>query len=263
MNDILSKIVRDAQVGLEARVQRVSRTEMERLARAIPPTHNRFSDAFRIPGLHVIAELKKASPSRGVIRNSFPYRELAVELAENGAAALSVLTEENYFLGSPDFLRDVAQTVSVPVLRKDFIRDPYLIFEAKVLGASAVLLIARMLEDAELRELAKLASELGLDVLGEAHDAREIDRLAAVPEVTLIGVNARDLRTFETSLETVTRLISRVPADRLPVAESAIRTPADVRSLREAGAVGFLIGETLMRSERPGLKLREILEAAR
>ena len=209
-----------------------------------------------MPG--VIAELKKASPSRGLIRPDFRPVELAHELEAAGAAALSVLTEPNYFLGSTEYLKSVAAEVSIPCLRKEFIFDEYQIREARECGAAAVLLIAALLDQPTLVRLAEAARNCGLDVLGEAHDADEVRRLLDSP-VTLIGVNARDLKTFSTDLGRVGKLLSLIPSERCPVAESAISTPDDLRKLREAGAQGFLIGGALMDAPSPGEKLRELL----
>ena len=213
---------------------------------------------FRAAMPGVIGELKKASPSKGLIRPDFHPVELAIELEEAGAAALSVLTEPNRFLGDLAYLKEVKKNVKIPLLRKDFIFDPYQILEARHAGASAVLLIAALLPREELFRLAAYARSLGLDVLGEAHNAEEIELLLDSP-VTLIGVNARDLKTFSTDLALVEKLISRIPPERFPVAESAMKTAADLRRLREAGARGFLIGETLMRAPSPGAKLKELL----
>ena len=219
-----------------------------------PPPARGLRDAM--PG--VIAEVKKASPSKGLIRADFRPVELALELEGAGAAALSVLTEPNYFLGSLDYLKNVAAAVKIPCLRKDFVFDDYQLREAREAGASAVLLIAAMLDRKTLVRLAENARSYGLDVLGEAHDADEVKRLLDSP-ATLIGVNARDLKSFSTDLSRVEALLSLVPPERCPVAESAIRSADDIRHLREAGAQGFLIGETLMRAEHPGTKLKELL----
>ena len=209
-----------------------------------------------LPG--VIAEVKKASPSKGLIRADFRPVELALELEGAGAAALSVLTEPNYFLGSLDYLKNVAAAVKIPCLRKDFVFDDYQLREAREAGASAVLLIAAMLDQKTLVRLAENARSYGLDVLGEAHDADEVKRLLDSP-ATLIGVNARNLKNFSTDLSRVEALLALVPPERCPVAESAIRSADDIRRLREAGARGFLIGETLMRAGHPGTKLKELL----
>ena len=213
---------------------------------------------FRAGFPGVIAELKKASPSKGLIRADFRPVELARELQAAGAAALSVLTEPNYFLGSTEILKQVTAQVTTPCLRKDFIFDEYQIREAREYGASAVLLIAALLDQPTLVRLAEHARSCGLDVLGEAHDADEVRRLVDSP-ATLIGVNARDLRSFATDLGAVEKLLKLVPPERCPVAESAIRTRDDIRRLRELGAQGFLIGETLMRAASPGEKLKELI----
>lgn len=209
-----------------------------------------------LPG--VIAELKKASPSKGLIREDFRPVELARELEAAGAATLSVLTEPNYFLGSTDILKNVAKAVKIPLLRKDFVFDDYQLREAREYGASAVLLIAALLDQPTLTRLAENARSYGLDVLGEAHTADEVSRLLDSP-ATMIGVNARNLKTFSTDLGTVEKLLGMVPPERCPVAESAIRSHADIVRLRSCGAQGFLIGETLMRAASPGEQLRELL----
>jgi indole-3-glycerol phosphate synthase len=219
-----------------------------------PPPARSLRSAM--PG--VIAELKKASPSKGLIRPDFRPVELARELEGAGAAALSVLTEPNFFLGSLDYLKGVAAAVEIPCLRKDFIFDDYQLREARENGASAVLLIAAMLDQPTLVRLAENARSYGLEVLGEAHDADEVKRLLDTP-ATLIGVNARDLKTFSTDLARVEKLLALVPPERCPVAESAIASSADLRRLREAGACGFLIGETLMRKPHPGEVLKGLL----
>lgn len=255
--NFLHVIMNESKPGLERRKAELPLNELRAMAKDAPPRPN-FRDAFRGEGVHVIAELKKASPSKGLIREDFRPDELAAELERAGAAALSVLTEENRFLGSLRNLDVAAKTVRIPLLRKDFIYDEYQIHEAKLHGASAVLLIAAALEPNRLRILAESALEIGLDVLGEAHTEEEIGVLLESP-ATLIGVNARDLKTFECSPERVARLLRLIPPERLPIAESAIRGREDVAMLKKAGAVGFLVGEALMRAASPGAALREIL----
>lgn len=249
MNNILDTIVAKLRPTVEERKKLHPIDDF-----TTPPPARSLRDA--LPG--VIAEVKKASPSKGLIRPDFRPVELALELEEAGAAALSVLTEPNYFLGSLDYLRDVAEAVQIPCLRKDFVFDDYQLREAREAGASAVLLIAAMLDQPTLVRLAENARSYGLDVLGEAHDADEVKRLLDSP-ATLIGVNARNLKNFSTDLSRVAELLALVPPERCPVAESAIRCADDIVRLREAGARGFLIGETLMRAARPGEKLRELL----
>jgi len=249
MNDILHTIVRKLRPLVEEQKRRFPIEGF-----TSPPPARSLRAA--LPG--VIAELKKASPSKGLIRAEFHPGELARELEDAGAAALSVLTEPNYFLGSVEYLKRVAAQVTIPCLRKEFIFDEYQLREAREYGASAVLLIAALLDQKRLVQLAGVARSFGLDVLGEAHDADEVRRLLDSP-VTLIGVNARDLKTFSTDLGRVEKLLALVPPERCPVAESAITSPADLKRLREAGARGFLIGETLMRAEHPGAALRSLL----
>jgi indole-3-glycerol phosphate synthase len=206
----------------------------------------------------IIAEVKKGSPSKGVIRADFDPLKIAATYAENGAACLSVLTESRFFLGELSYIPSIRRIVNIPLLRKDFIFDPYQIFEARVAGADAVLLIAAMLDISPMRDLLSQAGELGLDVLLEVHDEREMET-ALLTDCGLIGINNRNLRTFETSLSTTERLAKLVPKDRLIVAESGINTREDVMRLSRAGARAFLIGESLMREPDIGAKLRELL----
>lgn len=212
-------------------------------------------------GVAVIAELKKASPSKGLIRAEFCVEELAAELETAGAAALSVLTDEEFFQGSLGNLRKAAAAVKVPCLRKDFIVDEFQLLEARTNSADAVLLIVAALTDAELSALARGARARGLDVLCEVHDEAELRR-ALDAGCDLIGVNSRDLRTFKVDLETAFRLASSFPQSVVRVAESGIHSGADVARLRAAGYQAFLIGESLMRAERPGEALREFLGAS-
>ena len=210
--------------------------------------------------VRVIAELKKASPSKGLIRADFRPRELAVELAAAGAAALSVLTEPHYFQGHPDVLRAAAGAVSIPILRKDFIVHEVQLAEAWEWGASAVLLIAAALTPAEYRRLYQAARAIGLDVLSEVHSRDELDAVLT-GGAQIVGVNSRDLKTFRTDLAATAELLAAIPAGVIRVAESGIRAAADLRRLQAAGADAFLIGETLMRAAAPGDALRELLAA--
>lgn len=206
----------------------------------------------------IIAEVKKGSPSRGIIRTDFDPLTIAATYAENGATCLSVLTDEHFFHGHLQFLALVREQVRLPLLRKDFICDPYQVYEARVGGADAILLIAAMLDLPRLREFCALARELSLDVLLEVHDEAELD-MALQTDCELIGINNRDLRTFATSLSTTERLATCIPGDRLIVAESGINSRGDIVRLQRAGARAFLIGESLMREEDIGAKLRELL----
>lgn len=206
----------------------------------------------------VIAEVKKGSPSKGVIRADFDPIGIAEIYQKHGAACLSVLTDEKFFLGHLRFLGLIREQVRLPLLRKDFLYDPYQLWEAREAGADAVLLIAAMLEPVQLAELVAEAGEIGLDVLLEIHDEVELEMALQVP-VELIGINNRDLRSFHTDLAVTERLAPRIPADRLVVAESGIFSRADVTRLQAAGAKVFLVGESLMRSTDIGAKLDELL----
>ncbi|WP_298439523.1 indole-3-glycerol phosphate synthase TrpC [Geobacter sp.] len=206
----------------------------------------------------VIAEVKKGSPSKGVIRPDFDPLAIAEIYESSGAACLSVLTEERFFLGSLRYLALIREQVRLPLLRKDFLLDPYQVYEARAAGADAILLIAAMLEPAQIDDLAGLAAELSLDVLLEVHDERELET-ALRSGCQLIGINNRNLRTFVTDLGTTERLVPQIPPERFAIAESGINTRADILRLQAAGARGFLIGESLMREADIGAKLRELL----
>ena len=216
-----------------------------------------FAEALRRTaserGAAVIAEVKKASPSKGLIRPDFRPAEIAASYAAGGAACLSVLTEEEFFLGGPGVLREVRQTVTLPILRKDFV-------EARAWGADAVLLIAAALSADQMRELAQTASEAGIDVLIESHSEPEIDQALQIPGA-LIGINNRNLETFEVSLATTERLKRLIPDDRFAVSESGIHEKADVERVLAAGVSAFLVGEAFMRKENPGEALKELFYA--
>jgi indole-3-glycerol phosphate synthase len=212
-------------------------------------------------GIAVIAELKKASPSKGLIRADFDAAALARELEESGAAALSVLTDEEYFQGSLRNLREASAAVAIPCLRKDFIIDEFQLLEARANSADAVLLIGAALSQDELRSLSSSARSRGLDVLCEVHDRHELDR-ALNAGCDLIGVNTRDLRTFKVDLKTAFELADRFPKNVVRVAESGIRSAEDVSALRATGYHAFLVGESLMRAESPGTALRELVGVA-
>jgi indole-3-glycerol phosphate synthase len=207
----------------------------------------------------VIAEIKKASPSKGLLRRDFDVAAIAASYARHGATCLSVLTDAPHFQGHDDYLKQARAACELPTLRKDFFIDPWQVYESRVLGADAILLIVAALGDAMLADLAALAADLGMDALVEVHDAEQLERALAIG-APLIGVNNRDLRTFHTDLRTTLDLLPQVPADRLLVTESGIATHADVARLRAAGVHGFLIGETFMRAADPGAKLRELFD---
>jgi len=210
----------------------------------------------------IIAELKKASPSKGLIRADFRPSELARDLEQAGAAALSVLTDEQFFQGSLDYLREASSSSSLPCLRKDFIVDEFQIVEARANRADAILLIVAALDQKELVSLAKIARSQSLDVLCEAHDEQELQR-ALDAGCDLIGINSRNLRTFEVNLETAFRLADKIPDACVRVAESGIQSGADIARLRSAGYEAFLIGESLMKAERPGEALAKLTEEAK
>ncbi len=205
----------------------------------------------------VIAEIKKASPSKGLLRETFHPARIAADYATHGAACLSVLTDRDYFQGAPEYLQQARTACTLPVLRKDFIIDPYQVYETRALGADALLLIVAALPWSHLEELAALARTLGLAVLVEVHDADELER-ALTLSTPLIGINNRNLDTFETRLETTWALSSRVPAERLLITESGIVTRADVAAMRSRGVQAFLVGETFMRAPDPGAALQAL-----
>jgi indole-3-glycerol phosphate synthase len=205
----------------------------------------------------VIAEIKKASPSKGVLRADFRPAEIAVSYARAGAACLSVLTDRDFFQGAPEYLQQARAACALPVLRKDFIIDAYQVYEARVWGADCILLIVAALGDAQLTELSDLALQLGMEVLVEVHDAAELERALAL-HVPLIGINNRSLRTFETRLDVTLDLLRRIPADRIVVTESGILAPEDVALMRANGVHAFLVGEAFMRAPDPGEKLAQL-----
>jgi indole-3-glycerol phosphate synthase len=202
----------------------------------------------------VIAEIKKASPSRGLLREAFVPAAIAAAYARHGAACISVLTDRSFFQGSAEDLVAARGACGLPVLRKDFVIDAYQVYEARVWGADCILLIAAALTPHQMIELEQVAHELGMSVLVEVHDAAELDAALAL-ETPLLGINNRDLRTFATRLETTYALLGRIPADRIPITESGILTPADVAAMRERGVHAFLVGEAFMRATDPGAAL--------
>jgi len=205
----------------------------------------------------VIAEVKKASPSKGVIREDFEPAQIAESYQRGGATCLSVLTDIDFFQGSDEYLQQARAACDLPVLRKDFTVDPYQVVEARAIGADAVLLIAAALDDEQMRELAHTAAEVGVDVLVEVHDRAELERALEL-STPLVGINNRDLHTFEMRLDTTLDLLPHIPADRVVVTESGIHTAQDVALMREQNVHAFLVGEAFMRAPEPGDKLREL-----
>ena len=255
---ILDDIVRDKRADVTRSKATVPLTALQQR----PLFHAQrqpFRDALEARPRAIIAEVKKASPSRGVIRADFDPVQIARSYARGGAAAVSVLTEERYFQGHLDHLAAIRVAVDLPLLRKDFMVDAYQLYEARAFGADAVLLIVAILADAQLQELLWLADELNLAALVEVHDGDELER-AARSGARLVGINNRDLRTFHTSLETTERLLPLVPAEAFVVAESGIETVVDIERLERLGVSAFLIGEALMRAPDPGAQLAVLLE---
>lgn len=205
----------------------------------------------------VIAEIKKASPSKGLIREDFDPQVHAIDYAEHGATCLSILTDERYFRGADSYMKQARAACSLPVIRKDFMIDPYQIVQSRVLGADCILLIVAALQDSQLKELAACANEISIDILVEVHNREELDRALEL-DTKLVGINNRDLHSFTTSLETTLELAKHIPDDRMVITESGINSADDVRLMIENGIYGFLVGESLMRDPQPGQKLKQL-----
>ena len=263
MSDILTTILARKADEIAERSARVSLADLRARVADAPPTRG-FADALNAMIAQgdpaVIAEVKKASPSKGVIRPDFRPADIAVSYEFGGAACLSVLTDVDFFQGADDYLRQARDACTLPVLRKDFTVDPYQVYEARALGADCILLIVAALDDGQLVDLSGLAMQLGMDVLVEVHDIDELERALQVP-VPLVGINNRNLRTFEVSLDTTLAMKDAVPKDRLLVTESGIVVPEDVATMRDAGVHAFLVGEAFMRAEEPGEALRQLFFA--
>jgi len=255
--DILKKIIARKHEEIAERSQQVSLETMIERAKSAD-TCRGFVDSMKAKiaagQSAVIAEIKKASPSKGVMRENFVPAEIAASYEKGGAACLSVLTDADFFQGSEEYLQQARAACSLPVIRKDFIVDPYQVYEARAIGADCILLIVAALEDDQMKMLAELAVELGMDVLVEVHDAEELAR--ALPlNLPLVGINNRNLRTFEVSLQTTLDMLASIPDDRIVVTESAIHSADDVKLMREHAVNAFLVGETFMRAEDPGMQL--------
>ena len=261
--DILKKIIARKREEIAAGLRSVSLAEMAGRAKSAEPCRG-FVQAMRARidagGAAVIAEIKKASPSKGVIREDFRPAEIAASYERGGAACLSVLTDRDFFQGGNEYLQQARAACALPVIRKDFIIDDYQVYEARAIGADCILLIAACLDDAQMAALAERATALGMDVLIEVHDAEELQRVLPLG-LPLVGINNRNLRSFEVSLQTTLDLLPQIPGDRIVVTESAIHSRDDVALMRQHGVDAFLVGEAFMRAADPGLKLAELFRA--
>lgn len=257
---VLDRILEARRASVSHRKRVLPETVLRMAAKDAPPARD-FAAALSRPGVNVIAELKKASPSRGLLRENFVPAELGSSLESAGAAALSVLTEEEFFQGSLRNLQDARKKVSIPVLRKDFIFDAWQVWEARASGADSFLLIVAALSDEELQELLALGRRNGMEALVEVHTREELRRAIAA-EAQIIGVNNRDLKTLDVKIEISIELIGDIPDGCVAVCESGIRSAAEIARLRAAGFDAFLVGEQLMTQPDPGAALRELLGAA-
>lgn len=254
---ILDELAAHARKRVNAAKEKVSLDEIKSRALSLPQGNFAFEKALAAPGLSFICECKKASPSKGVIAEDFPYLEIAKDYEAAGADCISVLTEPKWFLGSDAYLKEIAEAVSIPCLRKDFTVDEYMIYEAKLLGAQAVLLICSILSPKEIRNYIELCNRLGISALVEAHDEDEVT--AAVNSgARIIGVNNRDLKSFTVDTKNSKNLRELVPAHILFVSESGVKNAEDVKALHEIGAHALLVGETLMRAADKTAKLAEL-----
>lgn len=258
--DILKTILQRKAKEIAERSERVSLQEMSQRAQAADPVRG-FITAIekRIVNERsaVIAEIKKASPSKGVLRENFDPAAIAQSYEQHGAACVSVLTDRDFFQGGEDYLQQARNACSLPVIRKDFIIDPYQVFEARAINADCILLIVAALDDHSLQALLDLAHELQMDVLMEVHDGTELERALATG-ARLLGINNRNLRTFETSLSTTIDMLDRIPDDRIVVTESGIHTVEDVQLMRAHNVNAFLVGEAFMKADDPGERLAEL-----
>ncbi|MBL0074756.1 MAG: indole-3-glycerol phosphate synthase TrpC [Rhodocyclaceae bacterium] len=260
MSDILKKILAVKHVEVVAALAVRPLDAMKNLALAMPPPRDFLGAIKQRVGADdtaVIAEIKKASPSKGVMRAYFRAAEIAADYAAHGATCLSVLTDAEFFQGCPAYLREARAACDLPVLRKDFLVDVYQVYEARAMGADAVLLIVAALTLAQMQEMEAVAQSLGMAVLVESHDAAELD-IALRLNTPLIGINNRNLRTFEVSLETTLGQLARIPSDRIVITESGILAPQDVARMRAAGVRSFLVGEAFMRMPSPGEELARL-----
>ncbi len=258
--DILVKILERKQQEIAERSKKIPQAIMQQLAELADPVRGFVESISRKiadgePG--IIAEIKKASPSKGLLREHFVPAEIAASYEKHGAACLSVLTDRDFFQGHEEFLQQARKACSLPVIRKDFIIDPYQVFEARAISADCILLIVAALDDNQLEQLSQLALRLGMDVLVEVHDMAELER-ALVLNLPLIGINNRNLRTFDTSLDTTLSLLQRIPPGHIVITESGVHTRDDVKLMRDNDVNGFLVGEVFMRAEDPGEELEKL-----
>lgn len=260
MSSILNEIAAYKREWVASCKTKVSEQTLISEAKAIEPLD--FADALigKINAREnaVIAEVKKASPSKGVIRPDFHPVDIATSYEQGGATCLSVLTDVKYFQGDDQFVRDIRKAVNIPILRKDFMLDPYQIVEARAMGASCILIIMAMIEDGLAQELCAAANELGLSVLPEVHDAKELERAMDLP-TPLLGINNRNLHTFDITLQTTLDLLQNIPTERTVITESGIFTFDDISMMNEHNIYGFLVGESLMRQDNPGAALQTLL----
>ena len=265
MSDILNKIVAVKREEVAAAIQQKPLSVMREDAESRVLTRD-FIGALRSKitagKAAVIAEVKKASPSKGVLRADFIPADIAQSYAEYGAACLSVLTDKQFFMGEIDYLKQARASCGLPVLRKDFMVDAYQVYESRVMGADCILLIAAVLDDAQMKDMEALARSLDMAVLVEVHDEVELARGLKL-KTPLIGINNRNLKTFEVSLDTTLKMVNKVPADRILVTESGISTPQDVQRLRDAKVNAFLVGEAFMRADDPGVALDLMFQTGR
>ena len=260
MSDILNKILETKKVEIAAAKAKIGLPEMQALAESAPKTRD-FIGSIRkkiVAGkAAVIAEIKKASPSKGVIRPDFKPSEIALSYEKGGAACLSVLTDVEYFQGSSEYLKLARAACNLPVLRKDFMVDEYQVYEARAMGADCILLIAAAIDLSKMRELENIAHKLGMSVLVEVHNGEELERALQL-ETPLLGINNRNLRTFEVSLDTTLGLLNRLPKGKIVVTESGIFTTEDVKLMRNNQVNTFLVGEAFMRQDDPGAELAKV-----
>ncbi|HEC29880.1 MAG TPA: indole-3-glycerol phosphate synthase TrpC [Gammaproteobacteria bacterium] len=258
--DILNKIISRKQEEIINARKKVSLNEIRQQVESALPVRGFVSsikDKIKSGNPAVIAEIKKASPSKGVLRENFIPAEIAASYQQGGACCLSVLTDADYFQGSAEYLKQARSGCQLPVLRKDFMIDPYQVYEARAMSADCILLIVACLGDAQMNELSDLARELGMDVLVEVHDAEELERAMALP-LPMVGINNRNLHTFETTLQTTLGLINKITDERIVVTESGILQTDDVKLMRDNNVNAFLVGEALMRADDPGERLAEL-----